>query len=85
MGIQQLCRWVGRKMLDLCARTGRVVNLFLETCALVRQADPKEVVRQMGKLGADSLPIVGMTILCTAWSCRFRQPRNLSALGRLTP
>ncbi len=65
MGIQQLCRWVGRKMLDLCARTGRVVNLFLETCALVRQADPKEVVRQMGKLGADSLPSVGMTILCT--------------------
>ena len=65
MGIQWICRWLGKKVVDLCARTGRVVNLFLSACALAKNADPREVLRQMAKLGADSLPIVSMTILCT--------------------
>ena len=65
MGYRELCRWVGRNLVDLCARTGRVVKLFLETCAVARAADRQEVLRQMAKLGADSLPIVSMTILCT--------------------
>ena len=50
MGYRALCRWVGRNLVDLCARSGRVVKLFLEPCAGAR---------------ADSLPIVSMTILCT--------------------
>lgn len=65
MGCRDLCRWVGRKMVDLCARTGRVVNLFLAACQAAGSADRREVLRQMARLGADSLPIVSMTILCT--------------------
>ena len=55
MGCQEICRWVGRKMVDLCARTGRVVNLFLEACRAAGTADRREVLRQMARLGADSL------------------------------
>lgn len=65
MGLRELCRWVGHYLVDLCARVGRVMNLFLEACRVSRGADHREVLRQMAKLGADSLPIVSMTILCT--------------------
>jgi len=64
-GLDTLCRFVGRKVDYACRSTGRIMNLFLGTCAVVPQADPREVLRQMSRLGADSLPIVSMTSLCT--------------------
>lgn len=41
------------------------MNLFFATCAALSKATPREVLRQMAKLGADSLPIVSMTSMCT--------------------
>ena len=81
MGIQWICRWLGKKVVDLCARTGRVVNLFLSACALARKADHKEVLRQMAKLGADSLPIVSMTILCTGMVMSVQTAKEFVKLG----
>jgi phospholipid/cholesterol/gamma-HCH transport system permease protein len=48
-----------------CASTGKIVILFFDTCRRLRQADLRETVRQMARLGADSLPIVLMTIMFT--------------------
>lgn len=81
MGINQLCRALGRNMLELCARTGRVVNLFLETCRQVRHAERREVLRQMAKLGADSLPIVSMTIACTGMVMSVQTAKEFVKLG----
>lgn len=39
--------------------------LFMDTVKKLKEADAKETLRQMALLGADSLPIVLMTILCT--------------------
>lgn len=60
-----LSRKLGNLIIELCAGTGQVVNLFLSTCARLKQADWRETVRQMARLGADSLPIVLMTIMFT--------------------
>jgi phospholipid/cholesterol/gamma-HCH transport system permease protein len=65
MGLHAICRWVGERVDYCCASTGRITNLFLSTCSMLGQANPREVLRQMAKLGADSLPIVSMTSLCT--------------------
>ena len=56
---------LGRLILRSCASTGRIVILFLDTCVRLRHADMRETVRQMARLGADSLPIVLMTIMFT--------------------
>lgn len=41
------------------------MQLFLDTAARLKNADARETIRQMSRLGADSLPIVLMTILFT--------------------
>lgn len=51
--------------MGLCADTGRMAILFVETIKRLKDASPKETIRQMALLGADSLPIVVLTILCT--------------------
>ena len=51
---------LGRLILRSCASTGRIVILFFDTCARLRHADIRETIRQMARLGADSLPIVLM-------------------------
>ncbi|MGL5206372.1 MAG: MlaE family ABC transporter permease [Acidaminococcaceae bacterium] len=55
----------GRLILRSCASTGRIVILFFAACSRLRHADLRETVRQMARLGADSLPIVMMTIMFT--------------------
>lgn len=60
-----LARRLGKFIIGSCAGTGRVVTLFAATLKKIRQADLEETVRQMAKLGADSLPIVLMTIMFT--------------------
>jgi phospholipid/cholesterol/gamma-HCH transport system permease protein len=55
----------GRMIMRSCASTGKIVILFFDTCRRLRQADLRETVRQMARLGADSLPIVLMTIMFT--------------------
>lgn len=55
----------GKFILNSCASTGKIVILFLDTCARLGHANLGETVRQMARLGADSLPIVLMTIMFT--------------------
>lgn len=62
---QKLCQVVGKNIIDGCAAAGRMSILFMETIKRLKDADMKEVLRQMALLGTDSLPIVLMTILCT--------------------
>ncbi len=63
--LENLCAAVGRFTIRACSNTGRIMQLFLDTAARLRMADTRETVRQMSRLGADSLPIVLMTILFT--------------------
>ena len=44
---------------------GVINNTELVYSAALSKATPREVLRQMAKLGADSLPIVSMTSMCT--------------------
>lgn len=62
---ENLFAWVGRFMIKSCSNTGRIMLLFLDTLARLKYANLKETVRQMSRLGADSLPIVLTTILFT--------------------
>ncbi len=55
----------GKKILLFCAAAGSLALLFADTIKRLKDADGKETLRQMALLGADSLPIVLMTILCT--------------------
>lgn len=63
--IKKICAGIGNKLIDACAASGRMMNLTIDTLHRLPQADWREVFRQMALLGADSLPIVLMTILCT--------------------
>ena len=63
--LKEICASMGKKILFYCAYTGKMTMLFLDTVKRLNEADPKETLRQMALLGADSLPIVLMTILCT--------------------
>ena len=63
--LQTICNDIGKIMLEGCANAGRMMLLFTDTLKRISKADEKETVRQMAKLGADSLPIVMMTILFT--------------------
>ena len=63
--LKKICEALGKKILNGCAATGRITLLTTDTLRRLGTADGKEVLRQMALLGADSLPIVMMTILCT--------------------
>lgn len=78
--LQTICNDIGKIMLEGCANAGRMMLLFTDTLKRISKADGKETVRQMAKLGADSLPIVMMTILFTGMVFLYRQRRNLYVL-----
>lgn len=63
--LNSICLYIGNKILSCCEVSGRMTQLTVETIKNLPKANPKEVLRQMALLGADSLPIVMMTILCT--------------------
>lgn len=65
MGLKTICAYLGHRAVYAFRATGRIMNLFFATCAALSKATPREVLRQMAKLGADSLPIVSMTSMCT--------------------
>jgi len=56
---------LGEFVIEACASTGRIMQLFTATVKSIPKASGREIIRQMAKLGADSLPIVTMTIMCT--------------------
>ena len=63
--LKYICEAMGNRILAFCAASGKLTLLLLATLRRLKDANAKEVVRQMALLGADSLPIVMMTILCT--------------------
>ena len=62
---KKIMEHLGKIIIQACASTGKIVNLFAATVKSIPQVSGREVIRQMAKLGADSLPIVTMTIMCT--------------------
>ena len=71
--LKDICAAVGRYTITACENTGRIMQLFLDTAARLKYANARETVRQMARLGADSLPIVLMTILFTGMGCFIRR------------
>ena len=63
--LKKICAAVGGFVIRSCHDTGRIMQLFLDTAARLKNADARETIRQMSRLGADSLHIVLMTILFT--------------------
>lgn len=63
--LKNICSAIGKKLIDCCAASGRMTQLAITTLKCLPEASPKEILRQMALLGADSLPIVMMTIMCT--------------------
>lgn len=63
--LNDICHSLGKRIMSWCESTGKMALLFWSTLKRLKDADVKETFRQMALLGADSLPIVLMTILCT--------------------
>ena len=63
--LKKICAAVGGFVIRSFNDTGRIMQLFLDTDSRLKNADARETIRQMSRLGADSLPIVLMTILFT--------------------
>ncbi len=61
----KICNSLGKRIIESCASTGQMTLLFIDTVKRLKDARMQETLRQMALLGADSLPIVLMTILCT--------------------
>jgi phospholipid/cholesterol/gamma-HCH transport system permease protein len=51
--------WIGASFLRLCRVVGEMLRLFVESTAFLRQAhrNPRSIVKQMARIGADTLPI----------------------------
>lgn len=79
--LQAICKAIGKRILDFCAASGRLTLLFMATLRRLKDADMKEVVRQMALLGADSLPIVLMTIMCTGMVFSVQTAKEFVRLG----
>lgn len=79
--LSSICEALGKSIMSFCATSGRLALLFWETLRRLKDADFKEVVRQMALLGADSLPIVLMTILCTGMVFSVQTAKEFVKLG----
>ena len=79
--LQEVCAFVGRRMFAFARATGGMMNLFLDTLSKMRAVDLKETVRQMAMLGADSLPIVLLTMLCTGMVFSVQTAKEFVVLG----
>lgn len=79
--LRDLCTWVGAFVLRFCQVTGQMSLLFLDTLAKIRQGSAKETLRQMALLGADSLPIVLLTMLCTGMVFSVQTAKEFVSLG----
>ena len=79
--LQDICTFVGAVVLNFCRVTGQMMLLFLDTLSKVREVSIKEMLRQMALLGADSLPIVLLTMLCTGMMFSVQTAKEFVALG----
>ena len=78
---QDVCAFVGAIVLDFCRAAGRMMLLFLDTLSKLREVNIKEMLRQMALLGADSLPIVLLTMLCTGMVFSVQTAKEFVELG----
>ena len=79
--LKKICAAVGGFVIRSCHDTGRIMQLFLDTAARLKNADARETIRQMSRLGADSLPIVLMTILFTGMVFALQTATELVRFG----
>ena len=57
MGLKTICAYLGHRAVYAFRATGRIMNLFFATCAALSKATPREVLRQMAKLGQIPCPL----------------------------
>ena len=79
--LKSICDAMGNRILAFWAASGKLTLLLLATLRRLKDANAKEVVRQMALLGADSLPIVMMTILCTGMVFSVQTAKEFVRLG----
>ena len=79
--LKAICEACGKRILAFCSASGRITLLLLQTLRRLKEADWREVVRQMALLGADSLPIVLMAILCTGMVFSVQTAKEFVRLG----
>lgn len=79
--MKELCSYIGKKIIEFCAASGRMTLLMMATLKHLREGSTRETVRQMALLGADSLPIVMMTILCTGMVFSVQTAKEFVQLG----
>jgi len=78
---KEVCKQIGLFVQGLCATSGRMSLLARDTAIQCRHANPTETVRQMARLGADSLPIVLATILFTGMVFSVQTAKEFVRLG----
>lgn len=79
--LRDLCVSVGAAVLDFCRVAGQMSLLLGDTLAKLRKGSVREMLRQMALLGADSLPIVLLTMLCTGMVFSVQTAKEFVALG----
>lgn len=79
--LRDLCASVGAAALDFCRVAGQMSLLLGDTLAKLRKGSVREMLRQMALLGADSLPIVLLTMLCTGMVFSVQTAKEFVALG----
>lgn len=79
--LRDLCASVGAAVLDFCRVAGQMSLLLGDTLAKLRKGSVREMLRQMALLGADSLPIVLLTMLCTGMVFSVQTAKEFVALG----
>ncbi|MGI6263452.1 MAG: MlaE family ABC transporter permease [Succiniclasticum sp.] len=79
--LQKLSAAVGRKMIEFSRAAGGMTLLCAEVFKRLRAVDGKETLRQMALLGADSLPIVLLTMLCVGMVFSVQTAKEFVILG----
>ncbi|MDO4935574.1 MAG: ABC transporter permease [Phascolarctobacterium sp.] len=72
---------IGSKLIGMANIAGGLWLLFVDTLCRLKDIDFKETCRQMALLGADSLPIVAATILCTGMVFSVQTAKEFVELG----
>ncbi|MDY6029025.1 MAG: ABC transporter permease [Acidaminococcaceae bacterium] len=79
--LTDICGVLGNRILRFCEACGEITLLFISTLQKLNRADWREIVRQMALLGANSLPIVLITIVCTGMVFAVQTAKEFVKLG----
>lgn len=72
---------IGNSVIKMFEIAGGLWLLFLDTLRHLKEISIRETLRQMALLGADSLPIVAATILCTGMVFSVQTAKEFVELG----